>query len=1145
MKSYRKLNSEEIIEKLRTKDITSKIPKLALYELEDMISRAFFYSYKTDENTYSYKLVTDIIFNEKTKLVSRFKDYLIFDDMSEFLRRLYVNNEANLRIKKLAKFYENYSRIFPNYLAIPESRYLYKNIRKKQKLIDKLNQIEEENKLNHINLIKKIEERNKKAKIRNLKNNDSNMNDSTGKNTIFNTDVKNSILKYEPENTNNSGLDLIKNKLNFDEDDENNSEIINENKLTNLNSKNNISSNNPNSANNKIHEIIKNNLNKYNNIHNNQNEVNEIKVSELKKYVSEHYSFRNNNAIRITGGFYFFRDIEKSYNYNNINDNNENILSSSINLENTFTNNGNNILFTNNNNNSKIDFENSFSFNEIIKQMENPIGHTEKEEKQINSNKNILHEFMRFQENKNQENLNSKNQINNKIRNNFVNFDTENNYNYLIKNFEKEKNKIKYFELKQNNQTNYLNNDNEILKSNKKIENVFSNLLTNFNKIKKGFNYKKLLYHSFIQTENEKILKDDLIIKRILCEKYYQNFFNFDFVGKEKQNIFINKNKLANNRLRRIFEYIKKMNEINSNSNSIKKTNVYYPNPKENFNAKNQTKLAKNEFDKNFINFNINKFFYENNIENTLNNFNQTVGILSSNNNVQGIPLNNSYHNNKKLINIKPDININNNNKLNKKNVSNKESTDIKSNSNINNNNNILNIPNIIIPPNSYVNINNNFYNLYIKQEANSNTNNTGIKLNDIFEKKFTPKNKDKNTIEFGLKNLDTYNKPLSNRIDRIKNIILNNELNKKEINNKYSTKYSQTKNHDNPNYNKNDLVFNNSKQNVFGIKNIIAKEGININYRENQSNQNNMNNNRENNCCFSTPRKKDNQENNIYDKVLRILQDSSKPKNKNFINYEVLKNKPSAKKETIDRIKNFYNNEAYNMNNITENSKIKNMLNSQNKEDSSNAKSSNSNNKPFYFNNNLNSINNSSNNKYKTQNLINNYNNNYKQNNFSNNLNDYSTKFQTKISSQRNEVKSYDFNNIINHEIKKLSDNVAPTVKNTPSTNIFGSSSPTYRNSNEFNLFNKISGNNKKSNLDNLLNSSKNKRNYNHILDSYEDFNLDMNFTNSINANLYLNTEKSLRDFSEKINFKNLQIQSKTIENERDISSSRVNTIN
>ena len=38
---------------------------------------------------YNVKIINDIIYNENTNVVCIFKDYLIFDDVSEFLKRFY------------------------------------------------------------------------------------------------------------------------------------------------------------------------------------------------------------------------------------------------------------------------------------------------------------------------------------------------------------------------------------------------------------------------------------------------------------------------------------------------------------------------------------------------------------------------------------------------------------------------------------------------------------------------------------------------------------------------------------------------------------------------------------------------------------------------------------------------------------------------------------------------------------------------------------------------------------------------------------------------------------------------------------------------------------------------------------------------
>ena len=89
-----------------------------------------------DKNNYCSNIINDIIFNEKAHVVALFKDFLIFDDVSEFLKRLYKTHESLIRLPKICEFYESYSKIFPNYTNIPESKYMYKNIKRKQKVID-------------------------------------------------------------------------------------------------------------------------------------------------------------------------------------------------------------------------------------------------------------------------------------------------------------------------------------------------------------------------------------------------------------------------------------------------------------------------------------------------------------------------------------------------------------------------------------------------------------------------------------------------------------------------------------------------------------------------------------------------------------------------------------------------------------------------------------------------------------------------------------------------------------------------------------------------------------------------------------------------------------------------------------------------
>jgi hypothetical protein len=102
----------------------------------DIIRENLERKYLTNREYYNVKIINDIIYNECTNIVSVFKDYLIFDDISEFLKRFYYKLEAIQRLPKMFEFYEKYSKVFPNYVILPENKYLFKNIEKKQRIID-------------------------------------------------------------------------------------------------------------------------------------------------------------------------------------------------------------------------------------------------------------------------------------------------------------------------------------------------------------------------------------------------------------------------------------------------------------------------------------------------------------------------------------------------------------------------------------------------------------------------------------------------------------------------------------------------------------------------------------------------------------------------------------------------------------------------------------------------------------------------------------------------------------------------------------------------------------------------------------------------------------------------------------------------
>ena len=105
------------------------------------ISRKKLYN-KYTLGKYSSKVffINCIIFNRKCTLTHMFKEFLFFDNSTEFLRHYYSSYDIENILAKILEIYSLYSKIYPNYIILKENKFLYKNIRKKQKLIDEKNE---------------------------------------------------------------------------------------------------------------------------------------------------------------------------------------------------------------------------------------------------------------------------------------------------------------------------------------------------------------------------------------------------------------------------------------------------------------------------------------------------------------------------------------------------------------------------------------------------------------------------------------------------------------------------------------------------------------------------------------------------------------------------------------------------------------------------------------------------------------------------------------------------------------------------------------------------------------------------------------------------------------------------------------------
>ena len=88
-------------------------------------------------NKYNILKINDILSNSKSHLVSTFKDYLLFDDFSEFIERYYNGKDSKHRIKKISNLFVKELFIYPNYSSIEEGKYVLCSIIKKQMLLNK------------------------------------------------------------------------------------------------------------------------------------------------------------------------------------------------------------------------------------------------------------------------------------------------------------------------------------------------------------------------------------------------------------------------------------------------------------------------------------------------------------------------------------------------------------------------------------------------------------------------------------------------------------------------------------------------------------------------------------------------------------------------------------------------------------------------------------------------------------------------------------------------------------------------------------------------------------------------------------------------------------------------------------------------
>ena len=74
--------------------------------------------YSTTKKSYDIFIINSIIFDQKMHIVSAFKNYLLWDETSEFLKRFYNEAESLERIPNISQYYESYTLFAPVYFGL-------------------------------------------------------------------------------------------------------------------------------------------------------------------------------------------------------------------------------------------------------------------------------------------------------------------------------------------------------------------------------------------------------------------------------------------------------------------------------------------------------------------------------------------------------------------------------------------------------------------------------------------------------------------------------------------------------------------------------------------------------------------------------------------------------------------------------------------------------------------------------------------------------------------------------------------------------------------------------------------------------------------------------------------------------------------
>ena len=531
----------------------AKIPKVFTSKniIEKNIYNKFYKTYSDTNNCYNIKIISEIITNQRSHIVAEFKDFLIKDDNSEFIWKFYPSKESRKLLISIFYYYNQTSVVFPTYILLSENKYLYKNIQRKQKLINILEE-KDENIINHKKIGYDTDDFfDTSNKVFNSNILDSILNESNTsqiKKSLFGVSTENSnVTDNDGDNRVNilvNNINKIEEKLYVD--------FLNKKKLKidkniiykkNNSSKEEISKKEKEKHFMKIKKIVDKVNNK--NVIISRNRHKSVEISKYSKF-TQNESQLNNNKKRsktesINDTFYFNKILNKNndimFSFKNSNeneksiDNNKNIIYNNIYKTDLYLNINNNIIIKESKNKSK---ENkSKNYTKVNKNIVNKLDL--KKLKNINIPKKIIHSDKRKYIKKNDINnlLLSISSSNKEIRG------SKREYKHSSNKTEREKEKEIIFDRNYNkNIIKHRKNKTDILIENyNKIKNDTSRTLEIKKNNKLMINNFKNTLNNLMSVINKKSFKRNINTKQKNITNYrngYSNKYSSSIYNKEK-----------------------------------------------------------------------------------------------------------------------------------------------------------------------------------------------------------------------------------------------------------------------------------------------------------------------------------------------------------------------------------------------------------------------------------------------------------------------------------------------------------------------------------------------------------------------------------------------------------------------------------